>query len=557
MFVRTINQASGKVSISIVENTRDALGKVCQKQLRHVATVKPEDVERIKEVAEIIKAEMEIEKVPKLFSAQTLAEQVIFSRERSVDDETPLPVNLRKLREEKRIVSGIHDIYGSLYDQVGFSQIFKSCPVSKSVLKDIVMARLAKPCSKRSSSEMLERDFGISIPLEKIYRMMDTLIESRINQLQDLCWQHSQELFTDEVKVMFYDCTTLYFESFTEDELRRFGYSKDHKFNQGQVLLALMVTNEGLPVGYDVFPGNMNEGKTFKQAIEKIKIRYKVKRAVIVADSGLLSDTNIAFLEQEKLEYILGARLKNLTVGWQNKILDNKDYEKKVKDDEVLRIATYRFSEKKRLIVTHSNKRAEKDRIDREKAVEKVKQKLEKSHTPQSLISNYGYKKYITIDGNAQLQINKEKMQSEALWDGLHGIFTNIEEKDMKVEEILTHYHGLWQVEDSFRINKHDIRMRPVFHWSADRIRAHIAICFVAFSLIRFLQHRIRKHAGENFSAERIGEELYRIQESILIDKITNNKYVIPSKPSDDAMKIYAAMSKKRNVVPFKLTTEK
>ena len=262
--------------------------KVQQKTLRTVATVFPEEVQRFREVAEHIKAEMEVERSPSLFSVQTLAKTVNTSRHRSLTDDSPLPVNLRTLREEARRVTGIHDIYGSLYDEIGFHRVFKSCPVSGSVMKDVVMARLAKPCSKRSTAELLERDFGITIPLEKIYRMLDTLTEKRIHRLQDICWQHTKGLFTEEIKVMFYDCTTLYFESFTEDKLRRFGYSKDHKFNQGQVLLALMVTNEGLPVGYDVFPGNMYEGDSFRTAIDRIKVRYRVKRVVIVADSGLL-----------------------------------------------------------------------------------------------------------------------------------------------------------------------------------------------------------------------------------------------------------------------------
>ena len=252
----------------IVEAVRTGC-KVQQKTVRTVATVYAEEVERFVELAEHIKSEMEVSRLPKLFPVQTLTEMVLSSRKRSMGDSSPLSVNLRTLREESRIVTGIHDIYGGLYDEIGFNRVFKSCPVSGSVMKDVVMARLAKPCSKRSSAEVLERDFGIKIALEKIYRMLDTLSEKKISQLQDICWQHSKGLFTEEIKVMFYDCTTLYFESFTEDDLRSFGYSKDHKFNQGQVLLALMVTMEGLPVGYDVFPGNMYEGHTFKEAIEK------------------------------------------------------------------------------------------------------------------------------------------------------------------------------------------------------------------------------------------------------------------------------------------------
>jgi len=553
MFVRTRKRENGKVTILIAENVRVG-GKVHQKTLRTVATVLPTEVDRFVELAEHIKAEMEVEREAGLFPAQTLAEMVIASRHRSIGDDSPLPVNMRKIREESRIVTGIHEIYGSLYDEIGFSRVFKACPVSGSVIKDVVMARLARPCSKRSCAELLERDFGITIPLEKIYRMMDTLNAGKINRLQDICWHHSRNLLTEEIKVMFYDCTTLYFESFTEDELRCFGYSKDHKFNQGQVLLALMVTREGLPVGYDVFPGNMYEGDTFKYAIEKIKKRYKVKRVIIVADSGLLSKPNIDLLEEQKLEFILGARLRNLSDKWQNRILDNTDYDKKEKEGEIVRITFYSYTKTRRLIVSHSSKRAEKDRKDREKSIEKLRQKLEKSKKPQSLISNYGYKKYLTVEGDVKVCVNEEKLVQEALWDGLHGVMTNIKEKDMDAEEILSQYHGLWQVEESFRITKHDLRVRPVFHWSAKRIKAHIAICFVAFSLIRFLQYRIRQKTAECFSPERIREELYRIQESILKHTVDDNRYVVPSKPTQDAIKIYDVMNKQRHVVPFRLT---
>jgi transposase len=261
-----------------------------------------------------------------------------------------------------------------------------------------------------------------------------------------------------------------------------------------------MVTKEGLPVGYDVFPGNMYEGDTFKSAIERIKVRYRVKRVVIVADSGLLSKQNIELLEKEKLEYILGARLISLSEQWQNRILDNTDYQKKEKDGEILRIATYSYTKKRRLIVTHSTKRAEKDRKDREKSIEKIRQKLEKSKNPKSLISNYGYRKFLAVDGEVQVQVDEEKLQREALWDGLHGVMTNTKEKDMKPEDVISQYHGLWQVEESFRIEKHDLRVRPIFHWTADRIKAHIAICFVAFALIRFAQYKIKQKTSEYFS---------------------------------------------------------
>ena len=134
-----------------------------------------------------------------------------------------------------------------------------------------------------------------------------------------------------------------FFESFTEDELRQFGYSKDHKFNQGQVLLALLVTEEGLPLGYEVFPGNMYEGDTFKNAIDTLKVKYSINEAIVVADSGLLSEKNIKLVKESGFQYILGARLRSLNKNWQKIILENteydethttnyKDKEKKLKD---------------------------------------------------------------------------------------------------------------------------------------------------------------------------------------------------------------------------------
>lgn len=449
MFVRTKILSSGKTKIQIVESVRDS-GKVRQRILRHVGTVSTApDIERFKQMAEYIKADLEKEQQSLLFSSETLANMVIESRKLPVDDTIPLPVNLKSLREEHRIISGIHEIYGSLYDEIGFGALMKGCPASSGIMKDIVIGRLSRPCSKKATVELLETDFGIDIPLEKVYRMLDTLSKKhRIKRLQEITSQHCKRLMDDEVSVLFYDCTTLYFESFTEDELRRFGYSKDHKFNQGQVLLALMVTTEGLPVGYEVFPGDTYEGKTFKNAIDLIKKHYNVKRAIVVADSGLLSRENISLLEEEKLEYIVGARLRSLSSKWQDKILDNKQYDRKVKDDETLRISEYQYNKTRRLMVTHSDKRALKDKEDRDKAIQSLKEKLESSTSPKKLISNYGYQKYIEMDGEVKIRINQDKIDREALWDGLHGVFTNI--TDLTPEQVLSHYHGLWQVEESF-----------------------------------------------------------------------------------------------------------
>ena len=576
MFVRYRKIESGKTRVQVVENYRVG-NKITQKVLRHVGTAKNDkELEEIKKMAEYLKETIDDELRPKLFTKEQLSEKIEKSRLAQTQKELQTLVNLHNLREEKRITTGFHDVYGKLFDDIGYGKLLKSSKVSAKIFKDIVMARLSKPVSKRASCELLAENFGIEYDLDQVYRMLDTIKSERKNarkeivnvdkipDIQNVTFQYSKRLLDDKITLFFYDCTTLYFESFTEDELRLFGYSKDHKFNQGQVLLALLVTEEGLPVGYEVFPGNMYEGDTFETAIDQIKKKYGIEKAVIVADSGLLSEKNRRLVTNSGYQYILGARLKNLSNDWQNTIVENADYEthtiyrkdKQEKEKDVIQLKDYDYDSKTgtRLIVSRSSARAKKDKADRDKALKKLFAKLEKSKNPSDFISNFGYKKYLKTEGKTSVSINEEKVAAAELWDGLHGVFTNTNRSELNPYAIYSQYHGLWQIEDCFRIDKHDLRMRPVFHWTPNRIKAHIAVCFVAFALIRFLQHHLKQELDERFSARRISLELNFVQESILYDVNKKfNKYVIPSKSSNNVLKIYNAMKIHRNVVPYKL----
>lgn len=550
MFVRVKSYPNNKRAIQIVENCREK-GLVKQRIIRHIGRAETDkEVERMKELAEYIRAEMECAATPTIFSSEELAKIVIESRRKSEEDQDLLQVSLKKLREEHRIITGIHDVYGKLYDQTGFNTLLKSCRVSKKVLKDVTMARIAKPCSKRASVDMLKHDFGITYSLDSVYRMMDHFNDEIIRKLQQLTFEQTRSLYDHDINVLFYDCTTLYFESFTEDELKQLGYSKDHKFNQSQVLLALLVTTDGLPVGYEVFNGSMFEGHTLETILQKVKTQYKISRAIFVADSGLLSRENTDKLQDAGIEYIVGARLKSLTKKWQNKILDNKKYLKQKTDDDLLRYSSFVYDNHRTLVVSHSQKREEKDRYDRERAIEKLRTRLEKNKDMKNLISNYGYKKFIKATGKSSVEVDLIKVEKESEWDGLHGVFTNI--KNVMPEKILSHYHGLWQIEECFRISKHDLKMRPVFHWTPDRIRVHIAICYMAFSLIRYLQQKLRKEY-QPLSPEIIQNELAHVQVSILKHIHTNDMYVIPSKPGKHTEHIYNLLGMKYSRVPFRL----
>jgi transposase len=546
---------SPKKSVQIVESQRYG-DKVSQRIIRHVGTAMDEDeLKRLRDLAEFIKSKLESERSPTVFLPEFLAEMAIEARKNYSEEK--LIVDLKHLREEQRIIIGIHEIYQQIYKELGFNYSLgypQRVMAASKKLFQIVMARIANPSSKRESVKMLERDFGIQLSLQGVYEMMDKLTDERIESIKSLSFKAAQKLFQEEINVVFYDCTTLYFESFTEDEMKEFGYSKDMKFNQSQVLLALLVTTDGLPIGYDLYPGSTFEGDTLKKAVDRLEKNYKISNLIFVADSALLSDDNLKLLEGLNKTYIVGARIKNTKKELKYQILDSSNYQSfshtYSKSDSKETLAQFDFGKGRKLFVTYSQNRAEKDRHDREKAVLKLKAKISKSKSPKELISNYGYKKFIKIQGEASLLIDEEKMEQAALWDGLHGIITN--SKTLTASNAIEHYHQLWQIEECFRISKHDLSVRPIFHWTPNRIKAHIAICYMALTCIRYLELRVKRQY-KKMSPEAIRKELLHNQISILKHIKTGQRYAIPSKTTTDLKKIYQIMGLKTSEVPYKM----
>lgn len=547
---------SPKKSVQIVASERVG-NKVSQRIVRHVGTALDEDeLKRLKELAEYIKSKLESDTQPMIFSPETMAEMAIEGRKKLTQDKE-LPVDLKKLREEQRVIVGIHEVYQKVYDEIGFHRCLgqpQRVVESHRKLFHTVMARIANPRSKRESVNMLEKDFGVHLSLQGIYEMMDKINEEKIEYIKDLSYQAAKKIFPEPINVVFYDCTTLYFESFIEDELKKNGYSKDMKFNQPQVLLALMVTTHGLPIGYELFPGSTFEGDTLEQAITIIENKFEIKNVIFVADSALLSDDNLKLLEKLGKTYIVGARIKNTSNVLKEQILDKSNYHSFThtfsKEDNTETHATFDYGENRTLYVTYNQSRAEKDRYDREKNITKIKNKLSKSKNPKSLISNYGYKKYIELEGESKIIINEQKMIEDAKWDGLHGIVTN--STTFTASDVVSYYHGLWQIEECFRISKHDLKVRPIFHWTPKRVKAHIAICFIALVCVRHLEYRIATQY-KKLSPEVIRNELIHIQVSILKHIDTSDRYVIPSKVSLNQRKIYQIMGMKLSDIPFKI----
>jgi hypothetical protein len=215
----------------------------------------------------------------------------------------PSQVTLDDIIEEKRIVEGVHDIAGAMFDEI-YQSLFKGKRTYE-LLRNVVLSRLVYPCSKRKTKDKLEKHFDKKHSIEMIYWMMDKVFP-KIGEIKQMTFLRTKTLFPEKIDLMLFDVTTLYFESTDEDELRNYGYSKDHRFNTTQVVLALATNQDGLPIGYELFPGNKAEVKTLIEAINSWKKLFKIESVCFVGDRAMFSKANIKLLEASNYQYIVG-----------------------------------------------------------------------------------------------------------------------------------------------------------------------------------------------------------------------------------------------------------
>lgn len=548
MFVRKKKRDNGKTSVQIVESYRRG-DKVSQKIVRHVGQgVSEHEIEVLTALANTIIAEIKEERQPSLpfFEPEKLIENR--KKKGKVEDH----VLLKNLKEEQRVIDGIGDVFGKLYTDLGFDNIIKGTRKNEqwnAILKACVMSRLANPVSKRRTASMLEKDFGVRVPLEKIYRAMDLLAER-----EELIKQHIEHttlsLFKEKVEVLFFDVTTLYFESFKADDLRKSGYSKDNKVKETQIVLALVATTHGMPITYRIFNGDQYEGHTLLNMLDDLKKEYKVDKVTIIADRAMFNEDNLIKMEESEFQFIVAARLKTLRNKMKEQIL-NCSYERTIVNEELHWVKEFEYKNR-RLIVSYSCDRAKKDAKDRQRLIDRLQKKVKGGEIKVGdLISNHGTKRFISVKGGVAT-INEAKIAVSARWDGLHGVISNV--KNTKPSDLLSRYRDLWQIEEAFRVSKHDLRMRPIYHWTAPRIKAHISICFIAYTLIKQALYRLSVQKNMDISFERLKNELLHVQSSILIEQNTKEKYVLPSKVTVAQRKIYKVFDLTRTDTPYKIS---
>jgi len=479
-------------------------------------------------------------------------------------------LSLADLEEESRLVEGIHDIAGFVYDDLGYNTLLSRASDNE-LLRDLVLMRLANPSSKMSTKNTLQNHYARSHHLDSIYRVMDKVFP-KIQNLKTMTFQKTKFLIPGKIDLLLFDCTTLYFESTVVDDLRKYGFSKDHRFNTTQVVLALATTRDGLPIGYELFEGNKAEVSTLLECIEKWNTSLDIERVCFVADRAMMSDKNLKSLEQKNYTYVVAAKLRALPDSLQEQLLLEKNYKIACFGDSIGWIGEFTY-QNRRLIVSYKTTRAQRDFHQRAKIVEKIQKKLGKEGHTQKLITNQGVKKFTTSD-RSKSKLSQNKIDYDAQWDGLHGIITNIQPKktaeEIKLEKaeiearlhkglsapepervereeavpLLLRYGRLWRIEESFRINKHTLSMRPIYHFKPERIQAHIAICYMAFSVLRHMEYKVQ--LTQKISLQELLAELTQIQSSFYRHKPTGKLYRMPGKFSSTARKIYKTFQVQR-----------
>lgn len=488
MFIRKLKNRSGSLSVQVIQKIN--------RRYKVIKTIGSATIQQeIEKLVDLARQEIDRHAAqPKLFvSENDLAIEQAFSMLNNA--------NIRTL--------GPEIIFGKIYDSIGFGCI------GEEMFRHLVIARLTFPLSKLKTIDYLYRYLGTSLDIDSVYRFLDKLNNKLKPQVEQIAFTHTKRILNDNISVVFYDMTTLYFEASDEDDLRKTGFSKDGKHQCPQIYIGLLVGLGGYAIGYDVFEGNTYEGHTLIPFIEKISTKFKLNKPIVVADAGLLSKENIEALESNGYEYIIGARLKNETASLKSKILSTQFADGITK--------SYSKNKTTRLIVNYSNGRAAKDAYNRKRGVMRLEKQIKRNRLTKSNINNRGYNKYLKLTGDIAVEIDYDKYNNDAVWDGLKGYITNTHISD---DEVVDNYKNLWHIEKAFRMSKTDLRIRPIYHRLQNRIEAHICVSFTAYCIYKELE-RILYAEKSSLSLKRAAElthNMYQITYTLPESKHTKSK---------------------------------
>lgn len=385
----------------------------------------------------------------------------------------------------------LYQLLSAVYDKLGFNNY------PDSLIRDLVIARVYSPASKRETQEILSDLFGKSYTLKTVYRHLKKGIEKGLkDSFQKALISFARKDLGDSLKLVFYDVTTLYFDSALKEGLKDFGFSKDHRPLDTQIVIGLVVNKNGFPLYFDVFQGNTFEGHTFLPVIKGILDLLGSADLVVIADSAMISQNNIDKLIAENIGFVVGARVANLPRHLINSISSKLNSE-----NGKITTVDYRGQ---RLICEYSAKRAAKDKSDRLKQIAKAEGAI---IAPAKTIKRFRFVKAKgqTISLNRNLIAKAEKLE------GIKGYLTNTQ---LAEQTVIDRYHDLWRIENSFRLTKSDLEARPIFHRLEETIKAHLVIVFAALAICKYIELKT------NMSIRKV----LKLADKVLTHKVINPK---------------------------------
>lgn len=388
-----------------------------------------------------------------------------------------------------------HELISKLFIQIGFDKL------KNNLLLDLVVMRIMEPASKLRSIELIEQYFGIKHRRQSFYEST-VLWLSLKSKVESIALKFAKKHYEFTYDILFYDVTTLYFETFEEDELRRNGFSKDNKSQQPQIVVALMVTKEGFPIAYEVFPGNTFEGHTIIPVIKKFIQDNAVKNFTIVADAAMISAENIIQLTENNINYIVGARLGNLS----HQVFEEIDSKITREDGKNIRIKT----DKGYLICSYSSLRYRKDKHEMEKQIAKAYYAIENPSKSKKI-------KFTSSSGQ-KMELNEKLINKTQKLLGIKGYYTNLEEQILNNQMVIERYHELYKIEQAFRISKNDLQTRPIYHFKEEPIKLHMLMCFMALVTSKHIELQT------DISIRKFIDEAKKITDGRIINKVTNTE---------------------------------
>jgi transposase len=408
-----------------------------------------------------------------------------------------------------------------------FDRLWQSCSIDKvlaALLADrrfefsveraiflTVLHRLFAPGSDRAA-EKWKDDYAIDgvgdLDLQHLYRAMAWLGESlpkdrqdgatpfapRTNKdlIEEELFARRRDLFSDDLDIVFFDTTSIYFEGEGGETIGQRGHSKDHRPDRKQMVVGLVLDRNGNPLCSELWPGNTADVKSLVPIVDRLKSRFGIGSVCIVADRGMISAETLAEVAKREWKYILGVRMRSSTeaqavVARAGRYAEVHPQSDDRDDPSPLKVKEVWVEGQRRYVVCVNEDQAAKDRHDREAVVASLRDALR--HGDKSLVGNKGYRKYLRTGGK-QFAVDEDKIKEEARYDGKWVLTTNT---NLPVHEVALKYKQLWMVEEMFRSMKSLLDTRPIYHKCDETIRGHVFCSFLALLLRKELQDRLAR----------------------------------------------------------------